>query len=60
MSRNYSILMILGFSAGILFFFPACKSVKLLTRKPLAPIPFEQLYQKLKKSTPLFLTSAQN
>ncbi len=54
MSRNYSILMILGFSAGILFFFPACKSVKLLTRKPLAPIPFEQLYQKLKKSTPSF------
>lgn len=54
MSRNYRVLLIPGFLVGSLLFFPACKSVKLLTRKPLVPIPFEQLYQKMEKSTPSF------
>lgn len=54
MSRNYRILLILGFLVGILFFFPACKSVKLLIRKPLTEMSFNQLYRNLEKNTPDF------
>ncbi|VAW29224.1 hypothetical protein MNBD_BACTEROID07-1306 [hydrothermal vent metagenome] len=54
MSRNYRVLLISGLLAGSLFFFSACKSVKLLTKRTLAPMPFGQLYQKMEKSAPFF------
>jgi len=54
MSRNYRILLIFGVLVGSIFFLPACKSVKLLTKKSLVVMPFSQLYQKMEKSVPSF------
>ncbi len=54
MSRNFRLLLMPGFLVGIIFFLPACKSVKLLTKKNLAKISFDQLYQKMGKNTPSF------
>ncbi len=54
MSRYFRVLLMLGFLMGSIFFFPSCKSVKLLTKKKLAIIPFHQLYQKMEKNAPSF------
>ncbi len=54
MSRNFRILLMLGLMVGSIFFLPACKSVKLLSKKNLTTIPFDQLYQKMEKSTASF------
>ncbi len=54
MSKKNRILLIISFLAGILFFFPACKSTRPLVRKPLETMSFSRLYQKMKAEKPIF------